>query len=69
MLILYKKYYLCIVDYHSNFQVIKMTGHLLGDCLILLCQGLFSEYGLHKRIMSDADGNFVSENSRTSTGM
>ena len=53
--------YLCIVDYHSKFPVIKMMKDLLADSLILECKIIFSEYGLPKKIMSDAGSNFISD--------
>ena len=34
---------------------------LSADNLILACKLFFSEYGLPKKIMSDASGNFISE--------
>ena len=58
---LHNKYYLCIVDYHSKFSVIKMVEDLLEDSLILACRIIFSEYGLPKKIMSDAGGNIISD--------
>ena len=61
MFILNNKNYLCIVDYHSKFLVIKKAEDLSTDSLILACKIVFSEYGLPKEIMSDAGGNFVSD--------
>ena len=42
------KNYLCIVDYHSKFQVVKKTEGLLADSLILAFKVVFSEYGIPK---------------------
>ena len=43
---LHNKNYLCIVDYHSKFHVIKQTEYLSTDSLILTCKNhFFSEYG------------------------
>ena len=53
--------YLCVVDYHSKFPIIKKTKDLSADSLILTCKFIFSEYGIPKRIMSGAGGNFISE--------
>ena len=61
MFILHNKYYLCIFDYFSKFPVIKMTEDLSADSLMLACKIIFSEYGLPKKIMSDASGNFISD--------
>ena len=42
------KHYLCIVDYHSKFPIIKKTENLSADSLILMCKVNFAEYGLPK---------------------
>ena len=55
------KNYLCIVDYHSKFLVVKKTKGLSADSLILAFKIVFSEYRIPKQIMSDAGGNFISE--------
>ena len=60
MFSLYNKHYLCIVDYHSKFPVIKRQ-EVSADSLILACNVIFSEYGLPRRILSDVRSNFVSE--------
>ena len=39
-----------------------MAEDLPADSLILACKIIFTEYGLPKKIMSDAGGNFISEN-------
>ena len=56
--------YLCIVDYHRKFSLIKKMEDLSADSLILTCKVIFSEYWIPKRIMSDAGGNFISEKFR-----
>ena len=45
------KYYLCIVDYHSMFPIIKKRESLLADSLMLACKEIFSEFRLPKRII------------------
>ena len=57
--------YLCIVDYHSKFPIIKKTEDLSADSLILTCKIIFTEYGIAKKIMSDSGSNFVSDKFRT----
>ena len=54
------KTYLCIVDYHSKFQVVKLTDCLHADILIKILR-LFEEYRLLRKIMSHAGTNLVSE--------
>ena len=58
---LHNKNYLCIVDHHSIFPVIKMIKDLSADSLILAFRIIFLEYGLPKKIMSDAGANFISD--------
>ena len=55
MFTLNNKHYLCIVDYHCKFPIIKKTEHLLADSFILMCKVIFAEYGLPKT-MSDSVG-------------
>ena len=50
MFTLNNKNYLCIVDYHSKFPVIKKTEDLSTYNLMLTCKIIFSEYGLPKKI-------------------
>ena len=61
MFTLNDKNYLCIVDYHSKSPTLKKAEDMSTDSLILACKVIFSEYGLAKKIMSDADGNFISD--------
>ena len=55
------KNYICIVDYHSKFPVVKGMGGLSVDSLIARVKVIFVEYGIPHRIMSDAESNFISE--------
>ena len=55
------KNYLCVIDYHSKFPVVKKMEGLSADSLISAFKAVFSEYGIPKKIMSDAGGNFISE--------
>ena len=41
MLTLYNRNYLCFVDYHSKFPVIKKTEDLSADSLTLACKIIF----------------------------
>ena len=53
--------YLCMIDYHSKFPIIKKTKGLSADSLILACKTIFSEYRIPKRIRSDVGRKFISE--------
>ena len=46
---IHNKNYLCIIDYHSKFPVIKKMEDVSADSLILTCKIIFSEYGLPKK--------------------
>ena len=61
MFTLHNKIYLGIVDPHRKFSIIKKMEDLPRDSLILACEIIFSEYGLPRKIMSNAGGNFISE--------
>ena len=65
MFILNNKHYLCIVDFHSKFQIIKKTENLSADSLISTCKIIFAEYRIPKKMMSDSRGNFVSDKFKT----
>ena len=54
------KHELCIVGYHSKFQVIKYIKGLRVDSLIKTCKIIFAEYQSPSRLMSDAGTNLVS---------
>ena len=56
-----KKNYLCIVDYHSKFPVIKNMEGLSAESCIAVAKRIFAEYGIPHRLMSDAGNNFISE--------
>ena len=56
------KNYLCVVDYHSKFPVIKRMEELSAENLIATVKIIFAEYGILHRLMLDADSNLVSEN-------
>ena len=58
------KNYLCIVNYHSKFAVIKRMEGLSTESLITTTKVIFAEYGIPHRLMSDAGTNFVSEKFR-----
>ena len=53
------KNYLCIVDYHTKFLIVKKAEDMSPDSLILACKVIFSEFGLPKKIMLDMGGNFI----------
>ena len=59
MFTLSNKNYLSIVNYHSKFPIVKKD--ILADSLVLACKVILSEFGLQKKIMSDVDGNFISD--------
>ena len=60
MFTLHNKNYLCIVDYHSKFPVIKKED-LSADSLTLTCKIISAEFGLPKKIMSEVGGTFISD--------
>ena len=49
MFTLNNKYYLCVVDYHSKFPIIKKAEDLSADSLILTCKIIFADYGIPKK--------------------
>ena len=55
------KNYLCIVDYHSKFPVVKRLEGLSAESLIATIKIIFAEYGIPCKLMSDAGTNFVSD--------
>ena len=59
------KNYLCIVDYHSKFPVIKRMEGLSAENLIATIKVIFAEYGILHRLMSDTGSSFVSEKFRS----
>ena len=50
-----------IVDYHSKFPVVKKMDNLSADSLISVFKIVIAEYGIPKRIITDAGGNSMSE--------
>ena len=65
MFTLNNKHYLCIVDYHSKFPIIKKAEDLIANILILTCKVTFAEYGIPRKIMSDSGCNFISDKFKT----
>ena len=53
------KNYLCIVDYHSKFPVVKRLEGLSAESLITTIKVIFADYGIPQKLMSDAGTNFV----------
>ena len=58
------KNYLCMVDYPSNFPVIKRMEGLSTESLITTTKVIFAECGIPCKIMPDAGTNFVSDKFR-----
>ena len=52
--------FLCIVEYHSRFQIVKQTDILSAESLITCCKTVFAEYGLPRKMALDVGINFVS---------
>ena len=52
---------LCIVDYYSMFPIVKKVGSLAADDLVQVAKMIFVEYGLPKKMISDAGMNFKLE--------
>ena len=59
------KNYLCVVDYHSKFPVIKRMEGLSAENLTATIKNIFAEYGIPHRLMSDGSSNFVLEKFRS----
>ena len=53
--------YLCIVDYHSKFPVVKWLEGLSAESLITTTNVIFTKNGIPPKLMSDTGTNFVSE--------
>ena len=58
--------YLCIVDYHRKFPVVKRFKGLSTENLITTVKVIFMEYGIPCKIMSDTGTNFIPERFRKS---
>ena len=56
--------YLCIVDYHSKFPVVKRLEGLSTENLITTVKVIFVEYGIPHKIMSDTGTNSASDRFR-----
>ena len=56
--------YLCIIDYHSKFPVIKRMEGLSLESQIATTKVIFAEYVIPHKIMSDTGTNFVSDKFR-----
>ena len=52
---------LCIVEYYSNFPVMKRADRLSADDLIIATNVVFTEFGLPKKLVLDAGTIFVSD--------
>ena len=55
------KNYLCLVDYHSKFPVVKRMEGLSTENLIVTTKIIFTEYGIPCKIMSDPSTKFASD--------
>ena len=55
------KNYLCKLDYHSKFPVIKSMEGLSTESLIATTKVIFAEYGAPHKLMSDAGTSFISD--------
>ena len=55
------KNYLCIIDYNSNFPVIKKLEGLSAESLTTTTKIIFAEYDIPQKIMSDGGMNLVSD--------
>ena len=55
------KNYLWLVDYHSEFPIVKRLEGLSAESLITTIKVIFTEYGIPHKLMSDAGMNFVSD--------
>ena len=55
------KNYLCIIDCHSKFPMVKGLEGLSAESLIATIKVIFAKYGKPCKLMSDAGTNFVSD--------
>ena len=55
---------LCILYYYSKFPVLRKTDGLSADNLIGVVKIVFAEFGFPKKIVSDANTNFISDKFR-----
>ena len=56
--------YLCVLDYNSKFPIVQKLQGLSAEHLINAVSAIFAEYGIPRKLMSDAGTNFVSEKFR-----
>ena len=59
-------HHFCIVDYHSEFPIMKQVEGFSTGNLIKTCKIVFSEYGPLSNIVSDAVTNLLEKSLRTS---
>ena len=57
---LYNRNYLCIVDYHSQFLVVKQVEGFSTENLMKTCKIIFWECGLPSKTVSDVQTLFQS---------
>ena len=55
------KNYLCVVDYHSKFPMVKILEGLSAESLIATIKIIFAKYGIPCKVMSNAITYFVSD--------
>ena len=58
------KNYLCIIDCHSKFPVVKRMEGLSTENLITTAKVIFAEYGILCKFMSDSGTHFISDRFR-----
>ena len=56
--------YLCVVDYNSKFPIVRKLQGLSAEHLISAVSYIFAEYGIPRKLMSDAGTTFVSKKFR-----
>ena len=54
-------HFLCVVDYHTKFPIVKEVGKLFTDILITCHIFIFVKDGFPKKIMSDVGTYFISD--------
>ena len=57
-------YFLCIVDYHCRFPIVKRAEDMSAESLLVACKVIFSKYRVLSSIMSDEGSNFISDKFR-----
>ena len=56
--------YICIIDYHSKFPVVKRLEGLSTEKLMTTAKVIFAEYDIPCKLMSDTGTNFISDRFR-----